>query len=121
MNSTNSKNLTPPQTAAAFEARMDRALEQKPEPRIPADFAARVAAGASTQPLKSRRYKAPQFGKLMALISIPLAAVALFMLAPHTSPNVKNLSFDAEVILLAEVALIGGWVARLSARHSILR
>jgi hypothetical protein len=119
MNSTNVNNA--PAAAADFEARMDRALEHKLESRIPVDFAVRVAARAVAQPLKRRRYKTPQFGKLMALLSIPVAAVALFALAPHAVPNVKNLSFDAEVVLLAELALIGGWIARLTARQSISR
>jgi hypothetical protein len=37
----------------------------------------------------------------------PVVAVALFALAPHATPNVKSLVFDTEVILLAQLALIG--------------
>jgi hypothetical protein len=123
MNSPNSNNLTPPQArtsadhasadhaSADMDSRIDRAIEHKPEVRIPADFAARIAARAVAQPLRRRSYK-PQFGPMIALFSAPLAAMALFVLAPHASPNLKSLSFDAEVVLLAELAFIGWWIAR---------
>ena len=114
MNSPNN-NLTPPQartsTAADMESRIDRAIEHKPEVQIPSDFAARVSARAAAQPLRRRRYK-PQFGPMIALLSAPIAALALFVLAPHSAPNLKNLSFDAEVVLLAELAVIGWWTTR---------
>ena len=116
MNSPNSNNLTPPHsrtfahgTSAEIDARIDRAIEHKPDVQIPADFAAKVAARAVVQPLRRRRYK-PQFGPMIALLSAPLAALALFALAPHSAPNLKNLSFDAEVVLLAELAFIGWWI-----------
>ena len=111
MNSPNSNNLTPPQAHAEMESRIDRAIERKPEPQIPADFAAKVAARAVAQPLRRRRYK-PQFGPMIALLSAPIATLALFLLAPHSAPNLKNLSFDAEVFLLAELAVIGWWITR---------
>jgi len=113
MNSPNKSNLTPPQarTSADMESRIDRAIEHKPDVQIPADFAAKIAARAVSQPLRRRRYK-PQFGPMIALLSTPLAALALFVLAPHTSPNLKSVSFDAEVVLLAELAFIGLWVTR---------
>lgn len=112
MNSPNTNN-TPPQsrTSVKIESRIDRAIEHKPEVQIPADFAAKVAARVVTQPLRRRRFK-PQFGPTIALVSAPLAAMALFMLAPHSSPNLKSLSFDAEVVLLAELAFIGWWISR---------
>ncbi len=113
MNSPNSNHLTPPPapTSAEMESRIDRAIEHKPEIRIPADFAAKVAARALAQPARRHRYK-PQFGPTIALVSAPLAALALFALAPHSAPNLKSLSFDAEVVLLAELAFIGWWIAR---------
>jgi hypothetical protein len=118
MNSPNSNNLTPPHSRTSvgsisvdMDQRMDRALEQKPDMPIPADFAARVAASAVAQPLRRRRYK-PQFGPMIALLSAPLAVLALFALAPHSAPNLKSLSFDAEVVLLSELAFIGWWITR---------
>lgn len=119
MNSPNN-NLMPPtardsanRDSANMELRIDRAIEQKPEVQIPVDFAAKVAARAVAQPLRRRRYK-PQFGPMIALISAPLAVVILFLLAPHAAPNLKSLSFDAEVVLLAELAFIGWWLTRTS-------
>ncbi len=117
MNPENTTNLTPPTTTAlqaSLDARIIRALEQKPQTQVAADFAGRVASRAAAQPLRRRR-SAPQFGKMIALLSAVIASIALFALAPHAVPNVKSLSFDTEVILLAELALIGGWIARLSA------
>lgn len=110
---TNSNNLTPPQPGSStnMESRIDRAIEHKPDVRIPTDFAAKVAARVVAQPVRRRRYK-PQFGPMIALLSAPFAAVALFVLAPHTAPNLKSLSFDAEVVLLAELAFIGWWISR---------
>ena len=117
MNSPNTNNM-PPQlrtpadrTSTDMESRMDRAIEHKPDVQIPADFAAKVTARVVAQPLRRRRFK-PQFGPMIALVSAPLAAVALFVLAPHASPNLKSLSFDAEVVLLAELAFIGWWITR---------
>ena len=111
MNSPNSHNLTPPESrsSADIESRIDHAIEHKPDVQISADFAAKVAARALAQPVPRRRYK-PQFGPMIALLSAPLAALALFALAPHASPNLKSLSFDAEVVLLAELAFIGWWL-----------
>jgi len=105
-----SQNLTPP-TGSAAESRITAALEQKPEPQIPLDFAARVAVRAAAQPMRRRRYK-PQFGRTIALLSAPIAVLTLFVLAPHAAPNLKSLSFDTEVVLLTELALIGWWIAR---------
>jgi len=113
MNSPNSNNLMPPQarTSADMESRIDRAIEHKPDVQVPVDFAAKVAARAVAQPLRRRRYK-PQFGPMIALLSAPVGALALFLLAPHAAPNLKSLSFDAEVVLLAELAFIGWWIGR---------
>lgn len=116
MNSPSSNNVIgsplPGNMPASLDERINRVLEQKPEPQIAADFAARVAARAVAQPQRRRR-AAPQFGKLMALVCAVLSACALFALAPHASAaNIKNLSFDTEVILLAELAFIGVWLAR---------
>lgn len=112
---TNSNNPMPPQSGAKsgadMESRIDRAIERKPDVQIPADFAARIAARAATQPLRRRRHRL-QFGPMIALLSAPLAALALFALAPHTAPSVKSLSFDAEIVLLAELAFIGLWMSR---------
>jgi hypothetical protein len=114
MNSPNSNNVMPPRGLTSDpESRLTAALEHKPEVHIPLDFASQVTALAVTQPLRRRRY-APRFGRAVALFSVPLASLALFALAPHASPNLKSLSFDTEVVLLAELALIGWWIGRMS-------
>jgi hypothetical protein len=109
MNSTDNK-LTPPRDPSA-DARITAALEHKPEPQIPVDFAAKVAALASAQPLRRRR-STPRFGSLFALLTVPLAAIALFVLAPHTAPSLHSVGFDAELVLLAELGFIGWWISR---------
>jgi hypothetical protein len=109
MNTTDNK-LTPP----TLDARVTAALEHKPELQVPADFAAKIAARAVVQPLGRRRYT-PRFGSTIALVSVPLAALALFALAPHTAPTLHSLSFDAELALLCELAFIGWWIS-----HSFL-
>ena len=111
MNNTD-KNLTPPrQPAAELDGRLTAALEHKPVPQIPADFAARVAARAAAQPVRRRR-DLPRFGSTIALISLSIATAALFALAPYSAPNLHSLSFDAELALLTEIAFIGWWISR---------
>lgn len=113
MNSPENSNMVGALEPARLDERINRVLERKPEPQIAADFAARVAARAVAQPVRRRR-ATPQYGKLMSLLCAVLSACALFALAPHASvANVRNLSFDAEVILLAELAFIGLWLVRL--------
>lgn len=116
MNSTE-KNLMPPPGSAADDARITAALERKLEPQIPADFAAKIAARAAAQPQLRRRH-VPRFGSAIALVSLLLAVVALFVLAPHATPSVHNLSFDAELVLLAELAVIGLWFSNFQSRLS---
>ena len=110
MNNRDNK-LTPLSRPATDDARLTAALEHKSEPQIPADFAAKVAALAATQPPRRRRI-APQFGSLIALLSVPVAALALFALAPHSAPNLHSLSFDIELALLAELAFVGCWLSQ---------
>jgi hypothetical protein len=117
MNLTDNK-LTPPRGLTAEpDARITAALEHKPEPQIPADFAAKIAARAAAQPQRRRRYT-PRFGSTIALLTVPLAAFALFALAPHTAPTLHSLTFDAELALLCELALIGVWMSRTFSSRS---
>lgn len=97
-------------SATSTASRLDAALEAKPTVQIPPGFAAKVAAMAIMQPSRPRR-RVPQIGRTMALVLAPLAAIAMFALAPHSSPHVKSVIFDTEVILIAQLALIGWWVS----------
>jgi hypothetical protein len=110
----NNPNLKPPMdqdSANRIDSRLDAALETKPSMQIPAGFAAKVVALAVAQGRRPRP-RVPQIGRSMALIFAPLVTIALFVLAPHSSPNVKSIIFDTEVILIAQLALIGWWVTR---------
>jgi hypothetical protein len=102
-----------PMAQLSATSRLDTALGVKPSVQIPSDFAAKVAALAVIQQARPRR-RVPQMGKSMALVLAPLVAIAMFALAPHASPNVKSVIFDIEVILIAQLALIGWWVSGAS-------
>lgn len=112
MNRPENRDLNPPIHSSSATARMDAALEAKPSVQIPETFAAKVAALAVAQGTRPPR-RASQIGRNTALLLTPLVAAALFALAPHASPNVKSVIFDTEVILIAQLALIGWWLARV--------
>lgn len=111
MNTTGPNNTPPPAPTPAADARLDSALAQAPQPHIPADFAARVAARAAALPQR-RRARFTQFGPALTWAALLLLPVALFALAPHTAPRLTNYRFDAELLLLAELAAIGYGVTR---------
>lgn len=91
----------------AVEAAITAALERRAEPRIPADFAARiVAALPPAQPVRRRM----PLGHRVALITGAIALAAMAVLAPHAAPSYTNLPFDAELLLCAELAGIGSWL-----------
>jgi hypothetical protein len=106
MTTPENRDSNPPMLYGSSKAVIDAALEAKPSVQIPADFAARVAAIAAAQPVRRGR-RIPRIARLTTLLLAPVVAVALFALAPHATPNVKSLVFDTEVILLAQLALIG--------------
>ena len=104
------------QISAVDDARLDAALARAPQPQVPADFAARVAARAAALPLR-RRARFTQFGPALAWASLLLLPVALFALAPHSAPSFTNYRFDAELLLLAELAVIGYGVAHTAGQR----
>lgn len=87
---------------------MTRALEQAPQPVVPVDFASRVAA--SLPPLPAAR-RPMRLGRTVAMISMGLLAVAMFVLAPFSSPSYTSIAFDLELLLLLQMAGIGYWLA----------
>ncbi len=107
-------------TEAAGMKAVEHALEQSPVLHIPADFAARVAAQAVTQPGLQRvpgsAYPA-SFGPRLAVASGLLLTGALFALAPHATPSFANLRFDLELLLLTEVGGIGFLLTRVQSRE----
>jgi hypothetical protein len=86
-----------------MDRRIDEALERKPEARVPAGFAAQVAGRAMSMPPRRQRPKLP-VRRGIAWASAAVLAVGLFVLAPHATPSLTSAAFDAEVILLTELA-----------------
>lgn len=107
------QNNTPPalEPMPSLSPRIEAALAHGAEPQIPADFAAKVAARAVAHPTR-RRLRTPQFGVAVAWTSVLLLSIALFVLAPHARPSLTNYRFDAELVLLAELAAVGWGIAR---------
>ena len=99
-----------------LESEIQLALESAPQPCIPADFAARVAAKAATLP---RRAAPPQahYGRAVSMLMAALLAVSLFIVAPHATPSFLNVGFDVELAFLAQLCALAYWLAR-SAREN---
>jgi len=96
---------------AELEHAMTRALEQVPEPAIPADFAARVAAKARTLP-QPKPAVVTQYGRRTAFAAAVLLTVLLFVLAPHASPGSNSLGFALEMLLFVELGGLAIWLTR---------
>lgn len=112
MNRNDPNNLSPQlRSSTVNDARLEAALVHAPEPQIPADFAARVAARAAALP-ERHRARFTQFGPALTWAALILLPVALFALAPHAAPRLTNYRFDAELVLLAELAAIGYGITR---------
>lgn len=99
------KVISPEPGTPALEALIAHALSQAPSPSIPATFAATVARRATAQPLAQTPLLSG-WGPRLALLSIALLTVAMFALAPHATPSLSSLSFDAELLLLAELGIL---------------
>jgi hypothetical protein len=99
-----------------FDAAMTRALERSPELpflAIPADFAARVTASLP----KPRRVRpAIRVGRIAGFVAMVVLAILLFVLAPHVSPSFANVTFDIELIALAQLGAIAYWLSTKAAR-----
>ncbi len=86
------------------------ALEHQPDIRIPTDFAARVAAQAAAQPLPKARHST-SYGQAFTIAAAALLLFAMFLVAPWTQPAFSSIAFDVELAMLAQLVLIGWWVA----------
>jgi hypothetical protein len=89
------------------EAMITRALDRKPEVRIPVDFAARVRAALPAQPKVQARRSVGQGVAAVAAVGLVLA---LCWLAPHARPSVENVAFDLEMVLVVELAGVAAWL-----------
>ena len=96
---------------AKLEHAMTKALEQAPEPVIPADFAARVAAKARMLP-QPKPVVATQYGRKTAFAAALVLTVLLFVLAPYASPGSNALAFALEMVLFAQLAGLAVWLTR---------
>ena len=90
-----------------FEAKLTRALECRPEPAVPMDFAARVAA--ALPPARPAR-KPMQVGRTVGLAAAAVLGVALVALAPHATPTFNNWAFDFELVVIAQLGGIAYWL-----------
>jgi hypothetical protein len=95
-------------TSATLEASLTRALEHAPAIAVPADFAARVRASLPAQPRTQSR---PSAARMAATGAASAALLALCLLAPHAAPNFQSMSFDMELALLGELAVVAAWLA----------
>jgi hypothetical protein len=94
---------------SALDAAIVRSLEQAPEVAIPADFAARVRA--SLPPQKPRKARGSA-ARTSAIIAVAAGLAGTFWLAPRMTPSFTSLSFDLEMLLLAELAVVIAWLAQ---------
>jgi hypothetical protein len=92
---------------AGFDAELTRALERRPEPVVPMDFAARVAAAL---PPPSPARKRMQVGRTVGLAAAAVLGVALFVIAPHAAPTFGNWAFDFELVVIAQLGGIAYWL-----------
>ncbi|HEX4155789.1 MAG TPA: hypothetical protein VHY48_09260 [Acidobacteriaceae bacterium] len=98
---------------AALDKRIDAAIERKPAPALPADFAAVVSATLAARAAAApRRSRAIPVGRTIGWVSAALLTAALFVVAPHATPNIASFRFDAEILLLVELAGIGWLLSR---------
>jgi hypothetical protein len=92
-----------------LESRITHALEQQPETLIPAGFATRVLAALPAQsPAKPRL----QAGRTIAIISAVALTITTFAIAPHAAPSFASLTFDVELLLLAQLGAIAYYLTR---------
>jgi len=90
-----------------LDASITRALEKQPEVVVPAEFAGRVMR--SLPPRRQRR-KIP-VGRAGLVTGMMALLLAMFVLAPHATPQWTNFAFDVEVLLLVQMAGIG-WLLK---------
>lgn len=89
----------------ALDAAIGQALDRQPAPRIPVDFAARVAQRVAAEPAP-RRARWVGWGPRLTVGSAALLTAGMFALAPHAAPSLHNLAFDAELVLLTELSVL---------------
>jgi hypothetical protein len=94
-------------TQNEMEAAVIQALELQREPAVPADFAARVMRSLPPQPAARPRVRV---SRTVGIVAAAILTIAVFALAPHAAPSFTSLTFDLELMLLAELAGIACWL-----------
>jgi hypothetical protein len=92
----NQQDLSP---AEHLDQRLIRALETVPEPRVPTNFAARIATQLPTR--RPVSLTPTHYGHNAMLISMVVTFVALIALAPHTTFDLLEWLLFAQFIVLA--------------------
>ena len=90
------------------------ALESKPNPAIPADFAARIAAKASTisTPTRALSTRAPRYGLIAAWSSLIVLSVAIFFLSPASlTLHAPAPLLIIECVLILQLLALSLWLA----------
>jgi hypothetical protein len=93
-----------------FEASLIGALERRPKPVVPMDFAARVVG--ALPPAKPAQ-KPMRVGRTVGLVAAGVLGVALVALAPHATPKFGNMAFDFELVVIAQLAGIAYWLTAM--------
>jgi hypothetical protein len=97
----------------ALDGRIVDALECAPRVRIPEGFAARVAARVPARRVSAywlARIRATRYGVRVAIAALIVLAVAMLVLAPHTTgggPFWKLMEWT----LCAQFCVLAGWLA----------
>jgi hypothetical protein len=93
-----------------LDATVAEALDAKPEVRVPADFAARVAAGLPEKrgALRGARRRGRQWGLITAVLLVAMGLAAAALADPGGLNSRMGLVFMALVV--SEIAGIGLWL-----------
>jgi hypothetical protein len=93
-------------TPENFEARLTRALEQAPQPAVPAEFATRVAAALPATRPRTRRVSV---ATTVAVLAAVVMLAGLLWLAPRSAPQFNNWAFDGELLLVTYLMALAFW------------
>ena len=93
-----------------LDQQLTAALERKPEVRIAPDFAARVAAQAAVLPAR-KPLRIISYGQAAGVLCAILLLVTMFAIAPSTQPRFGSLSFDMELLVVAQLIALSWWLA----------
>jgi hypothetical protein len=106
--------LAPLDADVSLDQQILHALESKPSPAIPADFAARIAAQTSTIPIATRPgpTRAPRYGLIAAWSSLIVLSIAIFLLSPASlTLHAPAPLLIIESVLILQLLALSLWLA----------